>query len=43
MLVNIEAERVRHRLTKEDLSGKLNVSLKTYYNQAFKKRLLHKA
>ena len=32
MLVNIEAERVRKQLTKEDLSEKLNVSLKTYYN-----------
>lgn len=32
MLVNIEAERVRKQLTKEDLSGKLNVSLRTYYN-----------
>lgn len=32
MLVNIEAERVRKQLTKEDLSAKLNVSLKTYYN-----------
>ena len=32
MLVNIEAERVRKQLTKEDLSEKLDVSLKTYYN-----------
>lgn len=32
MLVNVEAERVRNQLTKEDLSEKLNVSLKTYYN-----------
>ena len=32
LLVNIEAERVRKQLTKEDLSEKLNVSLKTYYN-----------
>lgn len=32
MLVNIEAERVRNQFTKEDLSEKLNVSLKTYYN-----------
>ena len=32
MLVNVEAERVRNQLTKEDLSEKLNISLKTYYN-----------
>lgn len=32
MLVNIEAERVRNQFTKEDLSEKLNISLKTYYN-----------
>ena len=32
MLNNIEAERVRHRLTKEQLSAKLGVSPKTYYN-----------
>ena len=32
MLVNIEAERVRKQLTKEDLSEKFDVSLKTYYN-----------
>lgn len=32
MLVNIEAERVRHRLTKEELAGKLGISVKTYYN-----------
>lgn len=32
MLVNVEVERVRNQLTKEDLSKKLNVSLKTYYN-----------
>ena len=32
MLVNVEAERVRNQFTKEDLSEKLNVSLKTYYN-----------
>ncbi|WP_081034852.1 helix-turn-helix domain-containing protein [Hungatella hathewayi] len=30
--VNIEAERVRKQLSKENLSQKLNVSLKTYYN-----------
>lgn len=29
---NIEAERVRNGLTKENLAEKLNVSLKTYYN-----------
>jgi len=32
MLTNIEAERVRYRLSKEDLAKKLNVSVKTYYN-----------
>lgn len=32
MLVNVEAERVRNQFTKEDLSEKLNVSLRTYYN-----------
>ena len=32
MLVNIEAERVRKQITKEELSEKLNVSLRTYYN-----------
>lgn len=32
MLVNIEAERVRMQLSKEDFSQKLGVSLKTYYN-----------
>lgn len=32
MRVNIEAERVRNRLSKEELSKKLGVSLKTYYN-----------
>lgn len=32
MLNNIEAERVRYRLTKEELAKKLNVSVKTYYN-----------
>lgn len=30
--VNIEAERVRKQLSREALSQKLNVSLKTYYN-----------
>ena len=32
MLVNVEAERVRNQLTKEELANKLGVSLKTYYN-----------
>lgn len=32
MLMNIEAERVRHRYTKKELAKKLNVSTKTYYN-----------
>lgn len=32
MLSNIEAERVRNQLTKEDMAKKLGVSLKTYYN-----------
>ncbi|WP_331559168.1 helix-turn-helix domain-containing protein [[Ruminococcus] torques] len=31
MLVNVEAERVRNQLTKEELADKLGVSLKTYY------------
>lgn len=30
MLVNVEAERVRNQLTKEELADKLGVSLKTY-------------
>lgn len=32
MLNNIEAERVRRRLTKEQIADKLGVSTKTYYN-----------
>lgn len=32
MLSSIEAERVRNRLTKEDLAKELGVSTKTYYN-----------
>lgn len=32
MRVNIEAERVRNRMTKEELAKKLGISLKTYYN-----------
>lgn len=32
MLSSIEAERVRNRMTKEELAGKLGVSVKTYYN-----------
>lgn len=32
MLSSIEAERVRHQLSKEDMAKKLGVSLRTYYN-----------
>lgn len=32
MKVNIEAERARSRLSKEELSKKLGISIKTYYN-----------
>lgn len=32
MLTSIEAERVRNRMSKEQLARKMNVSLKTYYN-----------
>lgn len=32
MLRNIEAERVRKGMSKEELSSKLGTSLKTYYN-----------
>lgn len=32
MLNNIEAERVRNRMTKESLANYLGVSVKTYYN-----------
>lgn len=32
MLNSIEAERARNRLTKEELSRKLGISVKTYYN-----------
>lgn len=32
MLSNIEKERVRNQLSKEELSEKIGVSLKTYYN-----------
>ena len=32
MLNNIEAERVRYRLSKEELAKRLNISTKTYYN-----------
>lgn len=32
MLSNIEAERVRKRMTKEGLAKELGVSAKTYYN-----------
>lgn len=32
MLNNIEAERVRYGLSREELAKKLNVSTRTYYN-----------
>lgn len=32
MLTNIEAERVRNRLTKEQIANKLGVSTRTYCN-----------
>lgn len=32
MLVNIEAERVRKKLSKEQLAKKLGISSRTYYN-----------
>lgn len=32
MRFNIEAERVRNKMGKEELSEKMNISLKTYYN-----------
>lgn len=32
MLINIEAERVRKQMTKEEFSKFLGISLKTYYN-----------
>lgn len=32
MLNNIEAERVRNQLSKEELSKKMGISVKTYYN-----------
>ncbi len=32
MLINIEVERMKNNLTKNDLAKKLNVSLRTYYN-----------
>lgn len=32
MLNNIEAERVRYGLSREEFAKKLNVSVKTYYN-----------
>lgn len=32
MLNNIEVERVRYRLSKEELAKRLNISVKTYYN-----------
>lgn len=32
MLSSIEAERVRNRLTKEELATRLGISTKTYYN-----------
>ncbi|MCI8506842.1 MAG: helix-turn-helix transcriptional regulator [Lachnospiraceae bacterium] len=35
MLSSIEAERARNRLTKEELSSKLGISVKTYYNWVY--------
>lgn len=32
MRLNIEAERARKRLTKEELARKLGISVRTYYN-----------
>ena len=32
MLVNIEAERVRKQMTKEELAKEIGVTTKTYYN-----------
>lgn len=32
MLLNIEAERVRNGMSKEDLASELGISLRTYYN-----------
>lgn len=32
MLVNIEAERVRKQITKEEFAKEMGISLKTYYN-----------
>ncbi len=32
MLNNIEAERARYHLTKEELAKRLNISVRTYYN-----------
>lgn len=32
MRVNIEAERARNRLSKEELAKELGISIKTYYN-----------
>ncbi len=32
MLKNIEAERVRYRLSKKELARRLNITVKTYYN-----------
>ncbi|WP_028042037.1 helix-turn-helix domain-containing protein [Candidatus Stoquefichus massiliensis] len=32
MLNNIEAERVRKRLSQDELAKKMGISLKTYYN-----------
>ena len=32
MLINIEAERVRTRMSKEKLAKTLGISVKTYYN-----------
>ncbi|MBM6830352.1 helix-turn-helix transcriptional regulator [Anaerotignum lactatifermentans] len=32
MLVNIEVERVRNQMTKEELAKEIGITLKTYYN-----------
>ncbi len=32
MLVNIEAERVRKQMTKEEFAKEMGIALKTYYN-----------
>ena len=32
MLTNIEAERVRNRMTREEMADRMGISVKTYYN-----------